>query len=438
MNILLLSNRPLKNTQADTVSEHLNSFSKYLNHNVFEISFLNNFPSRINLNRFDAIIIHYSLPIGLLINHYFSKKIINKLINFNGLKISFLQDEYRSVHSCWENINKLGIDILFTCIPKKEINKVYPKTKVPNLKVINVLTGYVPGDFLNKRKILIKDRVIDVGYRSRRNPYWLGQLGYEKFFIGEEFKKRARKYKLKIDFSTKEKDRIYGDRWINFISSCKAMIGVESGSSIIDFDGKLEKKVNVALEDVSDLSYEEISNKYLKEYEGNISINQISPRCFEAAALKTPMILFEGDYSNILKPNQHFIPLKKDFSNFKEVIVKINDNYFLQKMANKTYEDIALNPLYSYEKFIQNVENVINTEIKKRNKKIVCNPYFYLEFKLTVWASLSYSFGRIFVLFFQYLILGIPFFRKSLFTFWSILPLSIQKKIRPLAKIVSK
>ena len=43
-----------------------------------------------------------------------------------------------------ENLNKLKIDILFSCVPESEINKVYPKKILPNLKVINVLTGYVP------------------------------------------------------------------------------------------------------------------------------------------------------------------------------------------------------------------------------------------------------------------------------------------------------
>ena len=438
MNILLLSNRPLKNTQADTVSEHLNSFGKYLNHNVFEISFLNRFPSRINLNRFDVIVIHYSLPIGLLINYYFSKMVIDKLINFNGLKISFLQDEYRSVQSCWENLNILGIDILFTCIPQRDINKVYPKSKVPNLKIINVLTGYVPVDYLSKRKVPIMNRDIDVGYRSRMNPFWLGKLGYEKFFIAEEFRRRAKKYKLNVNFSTNEKDRIYGKNWIKFMTSCKALLGVESGSSIIDFDGKLEKKVNEALESASDLSFEEIHNKYLKDFEGNVKINQISPRCFEAAALKTPMILFEGGYSKILKPHIHYIPLKKDFSNFEEIMIKIKDENFLQELADRAYNDIALNPQYSYEEFIKIFEKSLITEFKKRKKKSKYKPYSYLEFKLTVLVSFSYSLRRLFILFFQYLILGTPIFRKLLFGFWDMLPLNIQKITRPFAKIVSK
>ena len=49
------------------------------------------------------------------------------------------------------------------------------------------------------------------------------------------------------------------------------------------------------------------------------------------------MILFEGSYSGIIKPDEHFIMLKKDFSNFDNVLKKSkDDNYLktLQKMLS--------------------------------------------------------------------------------------------------------
>ena len=69
MKILFLANRPMGCAQAATVVEYLDSFQtsqnmKFLNYQCLIYS------SRININRFDAIITHYSLSLGPMIDHY--------------------------------------------------------------------------------------------------------------------------------------------------------------------------------------------------------------------------------------------------------------------------------------------------------------------------------------------------------------------------------
>lgn len=59
--------------------------------------------------------------------------------------------------------------------------------------------------------------------------------------------------------------------------------------------------------------------------------------------------------------------LKKDFSNIHSVLSLIKDNEFLQNMAEVTYNEIALNPKYSYKTFINKVDEVILSEFKRRN-----------------------------------------------------------------------
>ena len=317
MKILVLANKPMASSQAATVVEHLNSFTNFSKHDIFELSMLNIFPSRIDLNRFDAVVTHYSLSLGPMIDHYLGTDLKTQIKQFDGLKIAFLQDEFREVQTVWKNIRELKIDVLFTCVPEDEIEKVYPKNEVGKLSVINVLTGYVPEGLLDIKTQPIKNRTIDVGYRTRRPPFWLGRLGYEKWYIGEEFSARARGSGLVCDFSDKEGKRLYGKSWVNFMGSCRAVLGVESGASIIDFDGSLEREVDKYVAKNPGASFECVFEKFLKSHEGSLRLHQISPRCFEAAALGTPMVLFEGNYSNILVPNRHLFFLKKDFSNFQ-------------------------------------------------------------------------------------------------------------------------
>ena len=437
-NVLFLCNRPSNNSQASTVTEYLNALKKYSSYNVFEISMLHQFPSRINLEKFDIIVTHYSLSLGPLLEYYYGKNLLEKIKKFEGLKVSFLQDEYRQVETYWKNINELGIDVLFSTVPEKEIQKVYPPNMVPNLRVVNVLTGYVPESLLGINSSLIKNRSIDVGYRSRKTPFWLGKLGFEKFFISEEFKKRSKNYNIKINFSTKEGDRLYGDKWIDFVSSCKSLIGVESGASIVDFDGSLEKNVNSYVEKNPHATFDEIFNKFLKPYEGNVNFHQISPRCFEAIALRTPLILFEGKYSGILKKNKHFIPLKKDFSNFHDVMEKLKNYNQLQKMANIAYDEIALNPKYSYRQFIFNIEKIINLEFRKRGKKMCNEGYTIFEFNKDINFSIEYIVRRKLTIFLQSIFLGNSTLRSFVFQIWEILPAWVQELIRPLARLISR
>ncbi|MBT8506740.1 hypothetical protein B1F79_04690 [Coxiella-like endosymbiont of Rhipicephalus sanguineus] len=94
-------------------------------------------------------------------------------------------------------------------------------------------------------------------------------------------------------------------------------------------DGSLEKqflelKSTYQLENENDPEVAERILELLESIGEKIDYNQISPRHFEAVATKTLQILYEGEYSNILKPWVHYVPLKKDYSNFDEVC-----NFFL-------------------------------------------------------------------------------------------------------------
>ncbi len=438
MNILFLSNRPTANTQAATVTEYLDALVKYSRHTVHEISMLHHFPARIDLDRFDVVITHYSLSIGPLLRHYLGDDLVARLKRFKGLKAAFLQDEYREIQTYWKHINELGLDLLFSCVPDDEIPKVYPKEMVPRLRVVNVLTGYVPDQLLNQSVLPIASRPIDVGYRTRRMPFWLGRLGHEKWLISQEFQRRGAESGLKLDLSTKEGERLYGDAWTNFVASCRAVIGVESGASIIDFDGQLEHRVDEYVANHPGVSFEEVSELFLKPFEGSLRLHQISPRCFEAAALRTPMVLFEGQYSGVLLPDRHFIVLKKDFSNFDDVIAKLKDHRFLQDLADRTYSEVALDPRWSYRAFIEKVDDAIECEVVDRSTVRVLNPYTRDQFDRAVYLSFNYFIRRKFALLMQSLFLGFPLARKSLFWLWETLPRPLKRIARPLARAVSR
>lgn len=437
LNILLLCNRPVRNADAATVTDHLDAFGRYSRNRVRELSFLRGLPSALDLAQFDVLVIHYSIAIGYLSEHYISPKSKARVRDFPGLKVVFIQDEYRAIGAVIEALRFMRVDLLFTCVPEAEIEKVYPAESLPGLVKINNLTGYVPEALLHAVTAPLAARPIDVGYRTRKPPYWLGELGYEKWSISDRFEEHARGSGLKMDLSHRESKRIYGKAWIGFLSQCKAMLGVESGASVFDFDGKLQRKVDEYVAANPDAGFREVQTKFLRPYEGLIRLNQISPRCFECAALGTAMVLYEGEYSGVLKPWRHYVPLRKDFSNFAQVLELLKDTVRLQEMADRARQEIGRNPDYSFAGFIARFDDAVGREYASRKLKRAALPYSPGRYWVQIAASPLYVAHRISSAMFQYMLLGTPL-RGVLFGLWGRIPLNARDAVRPLLRLLGR
>ena len=177
---------------------------------------------------------------------------------------------------------------------------------------------------------------------------------------------RARSAGLRCDIAWGENDRIYGESWIRFLNSCRATLGTESGATVADYDGSIERRVKDFLAERPAASFEDVEQAILAPYEGNVDIRVISPRQFEAAALRTALVLFPGEYSGVLTPWRHYIPLEKNFSNFDEVAERIQDLAFLDELVDQTYEEVAREERYSLRAFIQQVDDLIAEQARQR------------------------------------------------------------------------
>jgi hypothetical protein len=339
---------------ANTVYDHLMSFQTYGQHTYHYVDVLKEKISSKETEKYDAIVVHYT--VSLFNDERCPASLRLVLRNAKAKKIIFIQDEYRRVNDVIENLDFIKADLLFTCVPESEIEKVYSTEKLPSLIKVNTLTGFVPEILLSRYRPTYEERQVDVVYRARKLSAWYGRLGQEKWMISEKFNQDAKKYNLKTDISYHEKDRIYGDQWIDFLTNSKAAIGCESGASVFDFTGTIQDQVEEYETTHSHATFEEIEEKFFKGLDGQIKLNQISPRCFECAALGTLMVLYEGDYSNILKPWRHYVPLKKDHSNMDEVVSTINSSEEWKRITKNAFEEIAMNQNYHCSGFIKKFE----------------------------------------------------------------------------------
>jgi hypothetical protein len=347
----------------NTIREHLDAFNKYSNHSITYIPATRSYwaqPSEdfekiVENFYFDVVIVHYSVRVS--INDHFDAEIERTLCAFNGLKVLFIQDEYEGTEIARLHMDRVNYNIVYTCVPASEVNIVYPQTRFPSTDFLTTLTGYIPeSESMESASKPLKERQIQIAYRGRKLPSIYGNLGNEKYRIGIEMKALTQSKGISVDIETDHDKRIYGNKWYEFIGSARATLGTESGSNIFDFDGSIAKKIEELEKENPDITYEEIHAQVLSVHEGLIKMNQISPKIFEAIRLRTALVLFEGEYSGVVKPNEHYISLNKDFSNVDEVFEKIKDDGFLTQLTERAYQDIINSGKYSYRRFIQNVD----------------------------------------------------------------------------------
>jgi hypothetical protein len=354
-------------SHAPNVLEHIGALRRFSRHHVDVFNPRGLKRSRIlRLDGYDAAVVHYT--IFALSDNYLAPWFREQLAAFGGLKVQFIQDEYRQVDAVAERMRELGIELLFSSVPADAVPQVYGP-RLPGVDVVSTLTGYVPAELERRSRPPLDGRPLDVVYRGRAIPYWLGRLGQDKIVIGREFLARAASTKLRCDIAWTEAERIYGDDWYRFLGSARTTLGTESGASIVDFDGSLQERTESYLRAHPGASFEEVERELLSPFEGNAVIEAISPRVFEAAALGTAVVNCAGRYSDVIEPWVHYVPLEKDFSNFGEVLAAVEDDDVLEPIAARAHTDLVASEEFSLRRFVEGFDRAVETRVRPATRR---------------------------------------------------------------------
>jgi hypothetical protein len=204
------------------------------------------------------------------------------------------------------------------------------------------LTGFVDPTALSalaSRMTAASERPFDIVYRATKLPYWFGSHGQLKHGIAEAVEHPARAAGLRTDISTRWEDTIFGSNWLDFIMSGRATIGAESGSSVLDAVGTIQLRIKTMLAADPELTFDEVDRRLPAGWD-SYTFFAISPRHLEAVMTKTCQVLIEGDYSGVLEPNRHYIPLRRNFSNLDEVLDRLHDVDACAEIADTAYREV--------------------------------------------------------------------------------------------------
>lgn len=358
-------------TFTNTVYEHVSCFARY-SQNQFYFCHQDQYQGfNIDLSRFDAVIVHYSVRLPY---DQIPEATAEALGTYAGAKVLFIQDEYDHTFRTWYWIKRLGFQLVFTVVPTGGISKVYPPHEFPGVRFVSNLTGYVPDERPLANVLLpTSSRRIAVGYRGRPLPIRYGALGLEKIEIGRQVKRFCESNGIPHDISWAEEARIYGPQWYDFVASCRSTLGSESGSNVFDWDGTIAARIDTFRHRNGGSSDSDVYRSIVQPCELPGLMNQVSPRVFEAIALRTALLLYEGSYSGVIAPMRHFIPIEKDGSNLVDAMKLLLDDNFIEDMTERAYQEIILSGAFSYRSFVQNVDKELATCLASLSREISDN-----------------------------------------------------------------
>jgi len=381
MRILVLYYQEYEKGIRRTIHEHLYSFKRYSRANCHYLNVSWGVPWYISKIPFDLIIYHYTIfACKWELAHFirFQKKWGN-LKKIMGYKVAIPLDEY--IHS--EAVNKFfqdfGIKSVFTALSETEWQKVYPKEASGLEHYVTVFTGYIDEEAVKEISAFrSENRYIDIGYRARKLPYWIGRHGQLKTTIAKHFLNAAVPHRLNLDISLNPEDVFFGNDWYRFLCRCRTALGCEGGASLHDPTGNIRKKVDDYVARHPEASFDEVEQVCFPGQDGNLNLFALSPRHFECAITKTCQVLVEGEYAGVLKPGKHYIEVKKDWSNIAQVIRQIEDRTYCEKIAENAYRDIVQSELYTYRRFVQTVMDHIRELKSSPNEEKCCmlNKFF--------------------------------------------------------------
>lgn len=341
---------------ASTVREHIHAFREHSRFHVWECNADLGFPSGLRQHHPDVLLLHYSLfGSG---NYLLGEELTEWVGSCDAMKVAFFQDEFYFCAKRFAFVNDAGVDLVLTHVHPEHIPEVWGR-RTPHARARFNYPGYVAPEMLDAAaRFALPDaqRDIDVGYRGRPLQPFMGSGALEKIVIGERFRELAAHTALRVDIDTSEHGRLYGDGWYEFLGRCRAVLGVESGTSYLDLEDEVYRDYQERLADGRPVTLEALLEGPLGRWDHNFSYRTISPRHFEAAAFRILQVLFEGEYSGVLEPMVHYVPLKKDFSNFDEVAAMILDPVLRHEITENAYRDLIQSGTYSYEAFVAGID----------------------------------------------------------------------------------
>jgi hypothetical protein len=254
--------------------------------------------------------------------------LVEALARLKQPKVFFIGNEYKLMPQKMAFCDRLGLALLVSQSLSSDVHRLYRERL--GCAVAGVTnTGLDPMQF--SPIVPVDDRPIDLGYRADDAPAYLGHQ--ERRELAEFFTANAVRYGLTVDISLRPDDRFTENGWAKFLNGCKGQLGSEAGGDYFDLEDAVRLRTMAYQAEHPAAGFPEIFEQCLRDERRAIPLRILSGRNVEAAGTGTAQMLFEGHYDGLFVADEHYIPLKKDFSNADEAMAKFRDTGFRERVA---------------------------------------------------------------------------------------------------------
>jgi hypothetical protein len=320
-------------------------------------------PRWLRYQRFDAVVLHPTF-LCLRMRRKFGRdrRAWAWIGELDCPKVALPQDEYNHAHVLDDWLTELGVDHVFSTFDEPTRQPVYPRLS-QRARFSVALTGYIDEEtaaYCRAQGRPLRQRPLDVVYRAMHTRFWLGSHGLLKQEIGNAVLERAAAHGLDVDISTRPEDTIWGHAWLDFLLSGRAIVGVESGSSVFDQRGEIRARIEELLSADPSLTFDQVDAAMPRGWD-SYAFFAIGPRHLEAVVARTAQVLIEGTYGGVLEPERHYIPVKRDLSNLDEALERLHDVEYLEELTSCAYEEIYLPGTWTVREFGDQLREAFDT-----------------------------------------------------------------------------
>jgi hypothetical protein len=369
--VVYYSNRPRLRT---TTIDHLYSFQRrpglqcvYLN-----LAVRRPWPAMTRLG-FDLVVFDYSF-LSIRFNRPRFRRLVRRarrLRDIAAVKVAIPQDEYVNTDLLCAFLRDMQVSHVFTAASEQDWPAIYGELDLDRVRLTTVLTGYLSDDTLatvERLRALEPGRTVDIGYRARDLPVWLGRRGRLKAEIAAEVQRLAPERGMTTDVSTREEDTLIGDDWFRLLLRSRATVGTEGGAGILDRDGSVRERTEAYLKRHPQASFADVEAACFPGRDGELHLAAISPRHLEACATRTVQILVEGAYNGVLEAHRHYIPVRPDLADLGAALDALGDADRCRRITDQAYNDVVASRRYHYDAF---VDTVVRRSLEGRSSRAV-------------------------------------------------------------------
>jgi hypothetical protein len=266
----------------------------------------------------------------------------NPLKNRRGKLLIFVGNEYCLMPEKLGFIRNVEADFIASQLPYEAARWLYSdcdKSRVLCIPHALNPSNYSPSRGMNSRKT-------DVGFIGDEYSYAIGDTERSemiRYFLRHDFDPS-----LKIDIRFGRKLRLPRNAYSRFLCSIRATIGAESGTYYLEKTDRTQKRVEAFTRLHPETPFNVVYANFFDHYPNPVNGKAVSSRHFEPIGTKTCQILLEGRYNDILKPDEHYISLQKDFSNIDEVMERFKDEEYVANLVERAYEYVADSHTYDH------------------------------------------------------------------------------------------